>query len=150
MNIQSGDIYNAVLISSILDNLLILLIFHSVVIKFLYKHQNFLKVVVCMIIIEQCNQTKHLCKIQVMVIYSSTFLVSVTSECSVKRSICQTRTGTLANSADRLKAAECSLHSRIGNKISKGDNCKISKHGSIGISSIPMYSVEDSIHYTMG
>ena len=35
-----------------------------------------------------------------MVIYSRAFLVAVTSECRVKRVICKTWTGTLANSAD--------------------------------------------------
>ena len=35
-----------------------------------------------------------------MVIYSHTILVAVMSECSVKRVICKTWTGTLANSAD--------------------------------------------------
>ena len=35
-----------------------------------------------------------------MVIYSRAILVAVTSECGVKRAICKTWTGTLANSAD--------------------------------------------------
>ena len=40
-------------------------------------------------------------EIQVMFIYSHAVLVTVTSECSVKRIICKTWTGTLANSADQ-------------------------------------------------
>ena len=52
-------------------------------------HQNFLKVVVHMIIIDQWSQTVHLYKIQVTIIYSCTTLVYVTSElaseCCVKR-----------------------------------------------------------------
>ena len=39
-------------------------------------------------------------KIQVMVIYGHAILVTVTSECPVKRVICKTWTGILANSAD--------------------------------------------------
>ena len=60
-----------------------------------YKRQNVLAVVVHVIINDQCNQTA-----QVKAIYSRAVLVSVKSECRVKRSICKTRTGTLANSAD--------------------------------------------------
>ena len=40
-------------------------------------------------------------EIQVTVIYSRAILVAVTSERHVKRVICKTWTGTLANSADR-------------------------------------------------
>ena len=39
-------------------------------------------------------------EIQVTFIYSRAILVAVTSECSVKRVICKTRTGTLSISAD--------------------------------------------------
>ena len=39
-------------------------------------------------------------EIQVTVIYSRAILVAVMSECCVKRVICKTWTGTLANSAD--------------------------------------------------
>ena len=42
----------------------------------------------------------HLYKIQLTVIYSHVILVTVTSGCHVKRVICKTWTGTLANSAD--------------------------------------------------
>ena len=61
-----------------------------------YKRQNFLKVVVHVIIIDQ--------SIQATVIGSRIILVAVTSECCVKRVICKTWTGLgvgiLANSAD--------------------------------------------------
>ena len=56
-------------------------------------------VVIYMIITDQCNQTS-LDEIQVTVIYSHAILVAVTSECSVKRVIFKTWTGTLPNSAD--------------------------------------------------
>ena len=39
-------------------------------------------------------------EIQLTVIYSRAILVAVTSECRVKRVICKTWTGTLANSVD--------------------------------------------------
>ena len=39
-------------------------------------------------------------KIQVIVIYSRAILVAVTSECRVRRVICKTWTGILANNAD--------------------------------------------------
>ena len=60
----------------------------------------FLKVVVHVIIIVQWNQTSRLYEIQVTIIYSHTSLVAVTAECSLKRFINKTWTGTLANSAD--------------------------------------------------
>ena len=62
--------------------------------------ENFLKVVVHVIIIDKCNQTARMYEIQVTVIYSRANLVVVISECRVKRVICKTWTGTLANSAD--------------------------------------------------
>ena len=46
-----------------------------------YKRQNFHKVVVQLIIIDQWNQTARMYEIQVKVIYSRVILVSVTSEC---------------------------------------------------------------------
>ena len=52
-----------------------------------YMHQNFLKVVLHVIIIDQWNQTARLYEIQVMVIYSRAILAAVTSEGSVKRTI---------------------------------------------------------------
>ena len=53
-----------------------------------------------MTITDKCNQTARMYEIQVTVIYSRAILVVVTSECRVKRVICKTWTGTLANSAD--------------------------------------------------
>ena len=55
--------------------------------------------ILCMIIIDQCNQTACLYEIQVMVIYSGTILVTVASEFHVKRVIHKAWTETLANSA---------------------------------------------------
>ena len=43
------------------------------------KHQNFLKIVVRVIIIDQWNQLAHLYKIRLTVIYSRAFLVALTS-----------------------------------------------------------------------
>ena len=63
-------------------------------------HRYFLNVDVHVIIIEPWNQTAHLYEIQVTVIYSRAILVTVMSEYQVKRVICKTWTGTLANSAD--------------------------------------------------
>ena len=63
-------------------------------------NQNFLKVVVHVIITDQWSQTKCLYEIQITVIYSSAILVTVMSECHVKRVICKTWTRTLANNAD--------------------------------------------------
>ena len=60
-----------------------------------------------MIITDQLNQTAQLYEIQVTVIYSRAILVAVTSECSVKRFICKTWTGTLANSADPDQTLHC-------------------------------------------
>ena len=51
------------------------------------KRENFLKVVVCVIITDQCNQTGNV--IQVTVIYNRAVLVTVTSECRAKRVICK-------------------------------------------------------------
>ena len=61
-----------------------------------YLHQNFLKAVVHVIIIDQWNQTARLYVMQVTVIYSRASLVAVTLKCSVKRVICKIWTGTLA------------------------------------------------------
>ena len=58
-----------------------------------YMHQNFLKVVVHVVIIDQWNKTASLYEIQVTVIYSRAILVTLTSECSLKRVICKTWTG---------------------------------------------------------
>ena len=63
-------------------------------------HQNFHKVVVHMIVIDQWNHIVRLYEIQVRVIYSCAILVAVMSEFCVKRIIWKTWTGTLANSAD--------------------------------------------------
>ena len=66
-----------------------------------------------MITTAQLNQTVGLYKIQVMAIYSHAILVTVTSECQVKRVICKTWTGTLANSADpnqMLQMSDQGLH----------------------------------------
>ena len=60
-----------------------------------YVHQNFLKVVVHVIIIDQWNQTALLYEIH----DSRAILVTVTSVCRVKEVICKTWTGTLANSS---------------------------------------------------
>ena len=73
------------------------IVFGSIV----YKHQDFLKVVVHMIIIDQWNQVARLYEIQVTVIYSRAILVTVTSQtnvlffccfflwsCTVKNSYC--------------------------------------------------------------
>ena len=60
-----------------------------------YIHQNFHTVVIYVMIIYRWNQTVRLCKI-----YSGAILVTVASECPVKRVICKTWTGALANSAD--------------------------------------------------
>ena len=46
------------------------------------------------------KSSRALDEIQVTVIYSRAFLVAVTSECGVKRVICKTWTGSLANSGD--------------------------------------------------
>ena len=46
-----------------------------------YRRQNFLKVVVHVIIIDQCNQTARVYEIQVTVTDSRAILVGVTSEC---------------------------------------------------------------------
>ena len=62
---------------------------------------NFLKVVFQVIDNDLWNQTARLYEIQVMVIISRATLVAVTSECRVKRVICKTWTGILANSAER-------------------------------------------------
>ena len=59
----------------------------------LYIHQNFFTVFVNVIIIDQWNQTASLYEIQVTVIYSRAILVTVTSECRVKRVICKTWMG---------------------------------------------------------
>ena len=50
--------------------------------------------VVYVIIIDQCNSTTWLYKIQVTVIFRRAILVAVTSECRVKRVICKTGTRT--------------------------------------------------------
>ena len=71
-----------------------------------YIHQNFLKVVGHVIIIDQWNPTKRLYGIQVTVIYSRAVVVTVTSECRVMRVICKTWIGTLANSADKDQTAQ--------------------------------------------
>ena len=63
-------------------------------------YQNFLKAVVHVIITDQYNQSVCLYKIQVMAIYCRVILVTVMSECCVKRFICKTWIGTLANSTD--------------------------------------------------
>ena len=60
-----------------------------------YIDQNFHKVVVRVINIDQWNQTALLYESQD--IYSRASLVTVTSECRVQRDICKTRTGTLTN-----------------------------------------------------
>ena len=56
-------------------------------------HQNFLKVVVHVVIIDQWNKTAGLYEIQVTVIYSRAILVTLTSESNLKRVICKTWTG---------------------------------------------------------
>ena len=64
-----------------------------------YKRQNFLKVVVHVIITDKCNA---LDETQVTIIYSRAILVAVTSEWCWQRAICKTWNetfGTLANSA---------------------------------------------------
>ena len=61
-----------------------------------------------MIINELCNQNYRLDEIQVTVIYNCAILVTVTSECHVKRVICKTWTEALADIAD-LDAAECGI-----------------------------------------
>ena len=64
-----------------------------------YIQQNFLKVVVHVIIIDhEIVPRARSYKFQATVIR---ILVTVTSECRIKRAICKTWTGTLANSADR-------------------------------------------------
>ena len=65
-----------------------------------YIYQNFLKVIVHVMIIDQWNQTTCLYAVQGTVIYSHTILVAVMSECRAKRLIRKSWTGTLANSAD--------------------------------------------------
>ena len=62
-----------------------------------YIHQNLLKVVVHVMIIAQRNQTARLYEIQVTVIYSRAILAALMSECHVKKVICKTWIGTLAN-----------------------------------------------------
>ena len=52
-------------------------------------HQNFLKVVVPMIIIDQWNQTARLYELPVTVIYRRSILVGVTSEYNVTGAICK-------------------------------------------------------------
>ena len=52
-----------------------------------YIHQNFLKVVVHVIIIDQRNQIARLYEIQVTLIYSRSILVAVTSEGRIKKII---------------------------------------------------------------
>ena len=68
-----------------------------------------------LIIFDQWNQTARLYEIQLTVIYIRAILVAVTSECSLKRVICKTWTGTLAKSADHDQtqqntASDQSLH----------------------------------------
>ena len=77
-------------------NLVVSIVYNSAK---LYTHQNFLKVVVHVIISDQLNQTARLYEIQT-VIYDRAILVAVTSECRVKRIICKTWIGTWGNSAD--------------------------------------------------
>ena len=62
-------------------------IFKSIVYNraIVYKRQNFLIVIVHVMIIDQCNQNRALDEIPVMVIYSCAILVTLTSECRVKR-----------------------------------------------------------------
>ena len=55
-----------------------------------YKRQNFIKVVVYVIIIDQWSSATRLYNIQLTVIYSHAILVTMTSECNVKRVICKT------------------------------------------------------------
>ena len=66
----------------------------------MYTHQNSLKVVIHVIIIDQLNQTVRLFEIRVTAIFYRGILVAVTSECRVKMVICKTWTGTLKNNAD--------------------------------------------------
>ena len=64
-------------------------------------HQNFIKVAVCVIIVDtQWNQTARLYEIQVTDIHNHAILVAVTSKCRVKKVVYNTWTETLANSAD--------------------------------------------------
>ena len=58
-------------------------------------HQNF-----HVIIIDQWNQTARLYEIKVTFIYSRAILDTVTSECRLKRVICKTWSGRVANSVD--------------------------------------------------
>ena len=62
---------------------------------------------------------------QVAVIYSRAILVSMTSECRVKRVIRKTWTGTLANSADQIR--------RRGTRVSSGSALFAYITGSIGL-----------------
>ena len=60
-----------------------------------------------------------------MIIYSHAFLVAVMSECRVKRVICKTWTGTLANSTDpdqtpQNALSDHSLHSLLKLREVKG------------------------------
>ena len=62
--------------------------------------------IVHVIITDHWNQTARLYESQVTVIYSRAVLVIVTLECHVKRVICKTWTGTLANSADPYQISQ--------------------------------------------
>ena len=80
-----------------------------------YIHLNFLQVIVHVIIIDQWNQTARLYEIQVTIIFNRAILVALTSECRIKRVICQTWTGILTNSAAAAQTpqnagSELSLH----------------------------------------
>ena len=65
---------------------------------------------VVIILIDQWNHIARLYGIQVTAIYSRAILVAMTSECRVKRVICKTWTGTLANSADPDQTPQKGLH----------------------------------------
>ena len=52
------------------------------------------------------NRPANLYKILVTVIYSGTMLVTVTSECLVKKVICKSWTGKLVNNADRVQTPQ--------------------------------------------
>ena len=78
-----------------------------------------------MIIVDQGSQIVRLYKTQITVIYSRTILVAVMSECSGKRVICRTWTGTLTNSADpdqtpQIAASDQGVHCLHKLQVLKG------------------------------
>ena len=88
-----------------------MLLFESIVYNrvIAYKRQSFRKAVVHVIITDQFNQNRAFDEI----IFSHAILVTVTSECSVKRIIFKTWIGTLANRADLYVWSEFALFAYI-------------------------------------